>query len=431
MTMFENVGAVQEDVRKLASVVQIDAILKHPNADKLELAMIGGWQVCVKLGDFKSGDLAIYCEIDSLVPLDNPLFAFLGERSSATKTVNEKQYSRISTIKLRKELSQGLLLPIPDDMWNSKIAGTNLTHALGVLKYDPVVKVPDPLAIKADGSLFYKLISFIRGAPEEVLQTNWPSHIPKTDEERVQNIHNAYQKAVEDKEEFEVTYKLEGSSMTVYQKPVGSDLESNIGICSRNAELIQHEIIWPWFRQFRVWISQLLLCLRRSFITRKVILPRWKRGVIPDNNEFIQTANSLRLKEKLFEAYSEHGYTLALQGELIGPGVRGNYENVPNRKFCVYGIWMLADRSQPDTRPFKLLPAEARDICMLLDIEYVPVADRFSLLPATIKDCLKLAEGNGAFDPSVQREGLVYKSNLRRDFSFKVVSNVYLLKNDG
>lgn len=43
---------VQEDTRKLASVVKVEAILKHPKADRLEIAMVGGWQCCVKIGEF-------------------------------------------------------------------------------------------------------------------------------------------------------------------------------------------------------------------------------------------------------------------------------------------------------------------------------------------------------------------------------------------
>ena len=63
-------GVVEKD-RKLARIVIIDDVVPHPNAERLELAVIGGWQLCVKLGEYKKGDRAVYCEIDSLLPLSN------------------------------------------------------------------------------------------------------------------------------------------------------------------------------------------------------------------------------------------------------------------------------------------------------------------------------------------------------------------------
>ena len=88
--------------RKLLRVVVIDEIVEHPNADALELGIVGGWQVCVKKGEFKAGDKAIYAEVDAMLPLDNPLFSFLEGRNQYT--VDGVNYSRVKTIKLRKEL---------------------------------------------------------------------------------------------------------------------------------------------------------------------------------------------------------------------------------------------------------------------------------------------------------------------------------------
>lgn len=45
--------------RKMARIVQIDDIIPHTNADSLEIAKIGGWQVVVKKDEFKKGDHAV------------------------------------------------------------------------------------------------------------------------------------------------------------------------------------------------------------------------------------------------------------------------------------------------------------------------------------------------------------------------------------
>lgn len=84
----------------LASIQQIIDIKPIENADALEKAYVLGWQVVVKKGEFKIGDLAVYISIDTIVP-DKPEFAFLA-----------KDKFRIRTKKFRGVLSQGLCLPL-------------------------------------------------------------------------------------------------------------------------------------------------------------------------------------------------------------------------------------------------------------------------------------------------------------------------------
>lgn len=73
MTNSSVVEASVEDFRKLARIVTVDAIIPHPNADALELAMIGGWQCCVKIRELKEGDLALYFGL----PLHPDTFALM------------------------------------------------------------------------------------------------------------------------------------------------------------------------------------------------------------------------------------------------------------------------------------------------------------------------------------------------------------------
>ena len=57
-------------MRKMATVRKIDALNPIEGADAIECAVVDGWKVVVKKGEFRVGDLAVYCEIDSWVPTE-------------------------------------------------------------------------------------------------------------------------------------------------------------------------------------------------------------------------------------------------------------------------------------------------------------------------------------------------------------------------
>lgn len=96
-------------MRKLATVETISAIRNHENADALELAMVRGWQVVVRRGEFQPGDKVIYLEIDSWVPTEIAPFLSKGQEPRVYEGVMGE---RLRTVKLRQEISQGLILPL-------------------------------------------------------------------------------------------------------------------------------------------------------------------------------------------------------------------------------------------------------------------------------------------------------------------------------
>ena len=78
---------IKNGERKLAYITVIDEIKPIPNADKIELARVGGWQVVVSKADnYKVGDKVIYIEIDSKVPSDKECFAFLTNHLGLVQT---------------------------------------------------------------------------------------------------------------------------------------------------------------------------------------------------------------------------------------------------------------------------------------------------------------------------------------------------------
>lgn len=115
-------------------VVQIDEVLPHPNADRLELARVAGWHCVVQKGRYATGDRAVYIPIDSV--LSEQLEAKLFPPESKIKLHNR----RIKTIKLRGAISQGLLVS-PEEVGLERVSiGTDVAEKLGITKYEPPAK---------------------------------------------------------------------------------------------------------------------------------------------------------------------------------------------------------------------------------------------------------------------------------------------------
>jgi RNA ligase (TIGR02306 family) len=405
------VGVVETE-RKLARIVVIDEVIKHPNADRLSLALVGGWQCVVKLDEYKAGDRAIYCEIDSLLPVEHPLFSFLEARRSDLRTVNGTNYHRLKTTKFRKELAQGLVVPIPAELSGKKV-DDNVTLELGILKYESSGK-KNAESLKAP-DWYERLVARVMGDLQN--EKPWPKFLTKSTEDRVQNLTMAYRKAVENNELFEASIKLNGASMTVYN--VVQDAMMLSGVCSRNVEYDLEPVPWTRFEQLRYWVASFLGRNRRCIARRRLIWPAWKVSK-NDSNDFTNYVKAHGLVEKLQRYQQNSGVALTLQGELCGPGIQSNFEGLEAREFFVYKIYSNGNMELP--------PHGARSICEVLGLRYIPVADPCTLLPPTVKDCLAAAEGPAVFNgrKGSYREGLVYKS-LTRDFSFKVISTQFLL----
>ena len=93
-------------------IIRIGKIERVPNADTIGITMVGGYQVVVKLSDFKEGDLALYIQPNTVVP-EAPQFAFLWADVPETKEVPLRK-RRITVRKFRKAISEGLMMPITE-----------------------------------------------------------------------------------------------------------------------------------------------------------------------------------------------------------------------------------------------------------------------------------------------------------------------------
>jgi hypothetical protein len=111
----------------LASAQRIVKITPIEGADAIETAMVLGWEIVIKKGEYQVGDLCCYIQIDTVVP-EKPEYEFLRERKF-----------RVKTIKLRKQISQGLIVALPEGNWSE---GDDLTNVIGVKKYEKVDNNP-------------------------------------------------------------------------------------------------------------------------------------------------------------------------------------------------------------------------------------------------------------------------------------------------
>lgn len=190
-------------MRKLASVQQIKYVNSIPDADSIETVGVLGWECVSKKGEFRPEDKCIYFEIDSLLP-EIPEFEFL--RKSCWKPNLNKYLLR--TVKLRKQLSQGLALPLTVFPKLAELeVGTDATDLLGIEKYEP----PIPAAIIGDARSF-----------------NWM--ISKTDEVRVQ-LDDEY-KFIDSLfgKPYYISLKLDGTSSTFLIDPK----DETFHVCGRN-----------------------------------------------------------------------------------------------------------------------------------------------------------------------------------------------------
>lgn len=195
-------------MRKLVTIRKITDLQPIKKADRIEIAIVDGWKVVVNKGIHQIGELVVYCEIDSLLPIREE-FEFL-RKSSYKKMANGVEGFRLKTIRLRGVYSQGLVLPTSILSDQNVKEGDDVTEALGVVKYDP--PIPPELAGVAKGQ--------------------FPSFIKKTDEERIQNFADEYDEMR--KFTYFASEKLDGTSCTMFFKEY-------FGICSRNLELLESD----------------------------------------------------------------------------------------------------------------------------------------------------------------------------------------------
>jgi RNA ligase (TIGR02306 family) len=334
-------------MRKLATIRKVDAIKPIEGADAIELAVFGGWQVVIKKAqEIKPGMLVVYCEIDSVFS-EKPEYEFL-----------RQDKFRLRTKKFRGALSQGLVFKVEEVLKDGDFKdGDDVTELLGITLYEP----PIPAAISGE----------VVGA--------YPSSVPKTDEERVQNIDVTEFYEID----FFVTEKLDGTSCSFIFDELG------FHVCGRNWEYLE----------------------------------------TPEQT-FWKLAKHYEIENKLKKYYENTGSYLALQGEVVGNGIQSNIYNIKGQDIFIFNIFDI-------TKQRYLSVTEYMEVCESFGIKTVPVVEeKISIKGKTHNDFLEYAQDKSALNPQTQREGVVLRSfeQTQRNqgkISFKAISNKYLLKHGG
>jgi hypothetical protein len=410
------------DGRKLVTIREISAIDDIPGADLIKVAQVEGWKVVVKAGEFQPGDYCVFFEVDSFLPLDDPRYSFLEKNKI---TWNGIVGARLKTIRLRKQLSQGLALPIKSFpeltpfLQEPDLRSMNFTAQLGIMKWEKV----------------------LTGGQNAQAKGGFPSFLRKSDQERAQNMGNEIfglgtfefgglllgKEPVSDEQialmpldalsraceagrmvqleghyyhvkgpalplaTYEVSLKMDGSSMTVFSVQDADDVPEKYGVCSRNLELKLD-------------------------------------GEDADRSAFVKVG------KEIISLLEDMDFNVALQGELMGPGIQGNREGFKEPQFFIYNIFDIATHEfmTPIQRKVWISNAVTTATNLLGKpelIQHVPVLhENVSLLELGITNMDELLAF--AVGPSLKhpvREGLVFKATDGRH-QFKVISNQFLLE---
>jgi RNA ligase (TIGR02306 family) len=304
----------------LATIQRIAEINPIPNADNIEIAKVLGWNVVVRKEEFKVGDLCIYIEIDSLLPRQE-WSEFLFKDDESTKY-------RLRTIKLRKQISQGLVISlnilghryeiegdkaifsIPENNIEILNLGDDVTELLGIEKYE----------------------KFIPAQLQGIIKGNFPYFLRKTDEVRIQSEPELLEQLKG--KPYYITKKLDGTSATYYK------FNNEFGVCSRNLELKEDE-----------------------------------------NNTYWKIAYKYKLNEIIPEGY-------AFQGEICGPGIQGNKSELKEIGLFLFNVWDINKFKYIRPHSFGLSHEEPISDFIPI-VERIEYGDKFNY---TQEDLMKLTE---------------------------------------
>lgn len=308
----------------------------HPNADSLSIANIKGWQCVVKTEDFLNEQYGVYVPIDSVASENHPLLSFL-------------EGKKVKTIKLRKIISQGVLLPFTKvlnhlyekhkDIFPTPGLGDDLSELLEINKCEPPVN-SNLWGGKAQASF--------QASPTE----NFNKY---TNIEHYKNFPNIFK----ENEHVIVTEKLHGTSARFFYDG------EKISIGTRNTELKLENFIDS---------------------TGKLV-------EIP-STAWHSVYKSLDIESKLKQLFDRHKTEISLYGEIIGRGVQDLHYGFETPTFFAYDI-KIGDRYLSQLE-FHLEVAN-------LQLNNVPVlfSGKFT------NDVLNLRLGKDTISNSHVREGIV------------------------
>lgn len=413
--------------KPLAYIVKINDITPISGADKIELAHVMDYNIVVKKNEFVPGDLALYVEVDSVLPdgftqdqkdtynaiKDGSYFkgldvsideanSMLEHLQAASKYpyfefLRSKKF-KIKSMKFSKfgVISQGILFKPADVNIVDVTLGKDYTKHFDIreiVQDDEEAGLID--SMKKDNWLVKKLMRYSwfrkfrkRNKVSEVWNSTFPS---KSDEENVQKIFTSMKEKYGDKI-WTLTEKLEGQNITIYSEEVSGFFgrkRKHIGVCSRTRELNQNG----------------------------------------SGKSFWETVKRLGLDKKIKKIPGEW----FCRGERVGPKIQGNIYKLPETDVIFFDFYKkeycVDEQNNKTFKWVKLDFEESKSFAEKWDLKFVPIVNDSYKLPETAQDMLKLSDKNTifGFDLKHKREGLVARLKDDYNVSFKIKNPFYTI----
>lgn len=399
----EIIENIEESTRKLASIQQIETIKPIAGADRIQVCTMKnlGWECVIKKDEHKVGDLIVYIECDSILP-QRPEFEFMRERKF-----------RVRTIKLKKQISSGLIMPLsilPIEIeqfcgnlmvvWDSmdetgkKIPveiGLDVTKILQISKHDPEGKLEQALVEKQKRS---KLMRFMMNIPafrwaylklNSNVKGNWPSWIQRTDETRIQVCAKLIMEHYD--EDWEITEKLDGQSATFFVHPmkVWGLTRNKFGVCSR-----------------KIWLKT------------------------PSDSKYWQSAR----KYKIENALKEEGNDLYSQAEQCGPGIQSNKYKLSGVELYFFNLVISGNRVSY-SRLLNFCQKHGLKPVPLINSVFNPkkeIGENKSVMDV-VNHMIKLSQGNSAL-LNRPKEGIVMRLKSNPEISLKIINPEFKIEQE-
>ena len=357
-------------MRNLASIKSISSIHPIDGKDRIVLAMIDGWSVIVRKGEYEVGDQCVYVEIDSVLP-EKPEFEFLRSKNF-----------RIKTMKMGGVVSQGICFPMSILPPGNYALGQDVTEALGIKQYEGTMDI-DPVVPDVNPSKKYpKFLMRMKWFRQLVLPKkatgDFPSFLSKTDETRIQNIPFI----LESDDKWIATEKIDGQSGTF--------------------ALVRKKSKCP----FRRNAFDFIVCSRNH------------RLLVRDSSSYWQVAEKYHIEDALKGMIGDSEW-VAIQGECIGPKIQGNKYHVNDFDLYVFNLIYPCGR---------VGSKEAKDTVGQYGLMFVPIVEDGITLPRTVDEVLQYAHGKSRLYDTL-REGVVFRTTDGKK-SFKAVDPLFLIQHD-
>lgn len=351
-------------------IAKIQKIEPIEGKDRIVLATVANYKSIIAKDEFKEGDNVVYCTYDTCLP-EKPEYEFLRKRNWNDRI----KMFRIRPMKMGGVISEGLVLPLtvlPEDKRNLKV-GTDVTDIIGAKNYEDLTSNEvfcNTQESNKKKTLFQKLMKFKwfrrifgnRYERNRRLAFEYPC--PKSDEE---NIEKAWDGVCGSTETFYLTAKAEGSASTYAIR------------------------------------KNKLLCFSHNFFN--------------DSGCWGKVAKIYDMKNALKKINNHFKTSVAIQGEICGPGIQKNIYELPDYKFYLYGAY--------DTKTGRRMNIdELNTIAEIGKLDQV-ISLGTSKMLGSVDEMLEAAVRPSVYNPKLPyEEGVVWR-NYTGSIHFKCKSRPY------